>query len=121
MEEVIMENETKVENLTIMNLLYFFLNQETEIYNKNVIRQYISEINKNIFWLGGYIKMNQDSFINLKLIQKVKDIRQQQLINYGEPCNSFEIMSCNSSLMQLKLVENMIIKYNEINKIDLFL
>lgn len=105
-----------MENLTIMNLLYFFIYRDSEIiYDKNIIKKYINELDKNIFWLGGQIKMQHNDFINLQLIERVKQIRNKRLIEYGDPYNSFEMMSMYESAMQLELIEKMIIKYNELN------
>jgi hypothetical protein len=105
-----------MENLTIMNLLYFFIHNDTNIIlNKNIIKKYIYELDKNTFWLGGQIKMNHNDFINLELIEKVKKKYDERLLEYGSPCNSFEMMSIYESTMQLELIENMIVKYNELN------
>ena len=100
---------------TIMSLLYFFKNGEEYEFDKNVIDGFIYDLDSNKFWLGGQIKLKHDDIINLSLIQRVKEIRQKRLIDYGPPCNSFEMMSIYSSNKQLELIESMIIKYNELN------
>ena len=105
---------SRFENLTIINLLYFFKNGEN-LYDKNMINTFINQLNNNKFWLGGQIKLSHDDFINLELINKVKEINKKRLIDYGSPCNSFEMMSIYSSTKQLELIENMIIKF-EIEK-----
>ena len=110
------DNEDKKNNLTIMNLFYFFKNKDTENdYNKNMIDKFIYQLDNDDFWLGGQIKLLHDDIINLKLIQRVKEINKKRLIEYGVPCNSFEMMSVYSSTKQIELIEDMIIKYNELN------
>jgi hypothetical protein len=110
------DNEDKKNNLTIMNLFYFFKNKDTENdYNKNMIDKFIYQLDNDDFWLGGQIKLLHDDIINLKLIQRVKEINKKRLIEYGAPCNSFEMMSVYSSTKQIELIEDMIIKYNELN------
>ena len=111
--------EDKKNNLTIIKLFYFFKNEEMENdYNKNMIDKFIYQLDNDEFWLGGQIKLLHDDTINLKLIQRVKEIKQKRLIEYGAPCNSFEMMSVYSSTKQLELIEAMIIKYNEYNELN---
>jgi hypothetical protein len=108
--------EDNKNNLTIINLFYFFKNKESEnYYNKNIINKFIYQLDNDDFWLGGQIKLSHDDLINLKIIQRVKEIKQKRLIEYGSPCNSFEMMSLYSSTKQLELIEDMIVKYNELN------
>jgi len=108
--------ENKKNNLTIMNLFYFFKHKDVENnYNKNIIDKFIHQLDTDDFWLGGQIKLSHDDIINLKIIQRVKEIKQKRLMEYGSPCNSFEMMSVYSSTKELELIEDMIIKYNELN------
>ena len=67
-----------------------------------------NQLNNNKFWLGGQIKW----FYKFRID---KEINKKRLIDYGSPCNSFEMMSIYSSTKQLELIENMIIKF-EIEK-----
>jgi hypothetical protein len=101
---------SSIENLTIINLFYFFKDKEN-LYDKNIINNFINQLYNNNFWLGGQIKLSQDDFINLELINRVKEINKKRLIDYGPPCNSFEIMSVNTSIKQLELIEDMIKLY----------
>lgn len=100
-------------DLTIMNLFYFFKNKHE--YDEKMIDKFIHQLDNEDFWLGGFLKLSHDDFINLKLIQRVKEMRQKRLEEYGPPCNSFEMMSVYTSAKQLELIESMIIKYNQMN------
>jgi hypothetical protein len=107
-----MSSFEKNNNLTIINLFYFFKN-EKKLYNENIINNFIKQLDDNNFWLGGQIKLSRDDFINLKTIEHVKEIIKQRFIDYGPPCNSIEMMSINASTKQLELIEDMIITYNK--------
>jgi hypothetical protein len=110
-----MSSFEKNNNLTIINLFYFFKNGEN-LYNENIINNFIKQLEDNNFWLGGQIKLSRDDFINLETIKHVKEIIKQRFIDYGHPCNSIEMMSINSSTKQLELIEDMILTYNKLNK-----
>jgi predicted ferric reductase len=110
-----MSSFEKNNNLTIINLFYFFKNEEN-LYNENIINNFIKQLDDNNFWLGGQIKLSRDDFINLETIERVKEIIKQRFIDYGPPCNSIEMMSMNASTKQLKFIEDMIITYNKLNK-----
>ena len=110
-----MENivNNTMNGVTILNVLSFFLDKE--IYDKHKIVRYISNLDKNVFSLGGHMIMEPDDIINLELIEKVKNARHEHLIKYGSPCNSFEIMSIRTHDTQLELIEDMVKKYMEMN------
>ena len=110
-----MSSLKKNNNLTIINLFYFFKNKEN-LYDENIINNFIKQLNNNDFWLAGQIKLSQNDFINLETIEHVKEIIKQRFIDYGPPCNSIEMMSINASTKQLELIEDMIITYNKLNK-----
>ena len=110
-----MSSFEKNNNLTIINLFYFFKNGKN-LYNENIINNFIKQLDGNNFWLGGQIKLSRDDFINLETIERVKEIIKQRFIDYGPPCNSIEMMSMNASTKQLKFIEDMIITYNKLNK-----
>ncbi len=105
-----MSRVDKNNNLTIMDLLYFFKDKECS-YDKNIINNFINQLNNNDFWLGGQIKLSCNDFINLELIDHVNEIKKTRLIDYGYPCNSLEMMSVYASTKQLELIEDMIITY----------
>jgi predicted ferric reductase len=110
-----MSSFKKTNNLTILNLFYFFKNKEN-LYDENMINNFIKQLDNNEFWLAGQIKLSQNDFINLEKIEHVKEIIKQRFIDYGPPCNSIEMMSINSSRKQLELIEDMIMTYNKLNK-----
>lgn len=110
-----MSSFEKNNNLTILNLFYFFKNKEN-LYNENIINNFIKQLDNGNFWLAGQIKLSQDDFINLEIINNVKEIIKQRFIDYGPPCNSIEMMSVNSSSKQLELIEDMMTTYNKLNK-----
>ena len=105
-------------DLTIFKLLNFIpLNEnEKELFNfdKNIIDEFKKDLNKNMFYLGGQIKMKPDDSINLNSIENVLEINKRRDIEFGGPCNSFEASSISYHLKKLKLIENMIISYNSI-------
>lgn len=104
------------DNLTLLNLFYFMpLNeQEKQFFNfdKNIINRFISDLDNDIFYLGGQIKMKHNDFISLDLIQKVRKIIQQRNREYGETCNSWEAASIYTAQKELEYIENMIKKHN---------
>jgi len=108
-------------DVTVFNLLYFMpLNErEKEIFNfdKNIVNQLKSKLDKNMFYLGGQVKMKHNDFINLHSIQLVREINKKKEIEYGEPYNSIELYSINNEKNLLDFVENMIVKYNEVMKL----
>lgn len=110
-----MSSFEKNNNLTIINLFYFFKNKEN-LYDENMINKFIRQLENDDFWLAGQIKLSQNDFINLETIENVKKIRKQRFIDYGPPCNSIEMMSIYASTKQLELIEDMIITYNKLNK-----
>lgn len=101
------------DDLTIMNLFYFFKNRNE--YDEHLIENFIRQLDNGDFWLGGHLKLSHDDYVNLKLIQRVKEMRQKRLEEYGPPCNSLEMMSVYTSAKQLDLIESMVIKYNQLN------
>jgi hypothetical protein len=104
--------------LTIFKLLNFILlnDNEKELFNfdKNVIDEFKKDLNKNMFYLGGQIKMKPDEPINLNSIHQVLEINKRRDIEYGGPCNSFEADSILNHLGKLIFIKNMIISYNSI-------
>lgn len=110
-----MSSLKKNNNLTILNLFYFFKDKEN-LYDENMINNFIKQLDNNEFWLAGQIKLSRDDFINLEIIERAKEIIKQRSIDYGPPCNSIEMMSMNASTKQLELIEDMILIYNKLNK-----
>ncbi len=107
--------------LTLFNLFHFMpLNEyENELYNfdKLIIEQFITQLDKHQFYLGGQLKMKHNDIINLDSIQQVREINKKRDIEYGGPYNSFEYASMRKSIMELEFIENMITKYNLIMEI----
>ena len=88
---------------------------------KDVLNEYLkdskSSWSKGQFYLGGFIKMKPDDEITLKIIDKVKQEREQRYIEYGGPCNSAEMASIWRSERQLAEIEEIVKKYEEIYKL----
>jgi len=109
------------DNLTLLNLFYFMpLNeQEKNFFNfdKNIKNRFISDLDNDIFYLGGQLKMRHNDFINSEIIQKVKEINEKRNREYGGPCNSWEAASMYTSQKELEYIENMIKTYNLIMKL----
>jgi hypothetical protein len=103
-------------NLTLFNLFHFTpLNeQEKAIFNfdKNIINRFIFNLDKDIFYLGGHIKMKHNDIINFDSIQKVREIHEKIVCEYGSPCNSWEAASIYRTEKEVELIENMIKSYN---------
>ena len=110
-----------VNNLTLFNLLHFMpLNKyENKLFNfdKFIIKKFINELDKDLFYLGGQLKIKHNDIINLDSIKQVREINKKKDIEYGGPYNSFEYASMRKSIMELEFIENMIIKYNLIMEI----
>ena len=111
---------------TLNNLIGFVLENdaEREIFGsckKDVLNEYLedskSSWSKGQFYLGGFIKMKPDDEITLKIIDKVKQEREQRYIEYGGPCNSAEMASIWRSERQLAEIEEIVKKYEEIYKL----
>jgi hypothetical protein len=101
--------------LTVLNLFHFVpLNErEKEVFNfdKNIINRFIFNIDRDIFYLGGHIKMKHNDLIGLDSIQKVREIHERITCEYGAPCNSFEAASIYTAQKEVELIENMIKAY----------
>ena len=113
--------------MTTLNKLIRFVPEndaEREIFGsckKDVLNEYLEDTkstwSKDQFYLGGFIKMKPDDEITLKIIDKVKQEREQRYIEYGGPCNSAEIASIWKSERQLSEIEEIVKKYEEIYKL----
>ncbi len=58
--------------------------------------------------MGGQIKLHPDDELSFKIIENVRNITLQTLIDYGGPCNSWEAASIRGSGEQLCQMENLI-------------
>ena len=109
------------DNITLFNLFNFMPlnNTEKEIYNfdNSIINRFNKDLDNNLFFLGGQIKMTHNDIVNLDSIQKIREINEQRNREYGGPCNSFEAASMYRAVKELEVVENMIMKYNDIMEI----
>jgi hypothetical protein len=90
--------------------------REKEIFSfdENIINEFKSNLNKDMFYLGGHLKMKHNEIINLDSIEKVRTIDKQREIEYGGPCNSFEAASILNHRRKLSIIENMLMKYKVI-------
>lgn len=108
-------------NLTLFNLFYFTpLNEEEKeifTFDKNIINRFIFNLDKDVFYLGGHIKMKYNDLIGLNSIQKVREINEKITCEYGAPSNSFEAASIYTAQKEVEIIENMIKAYNLIMKI----
>ena len=108
---------------TLNNLLNFDPKNyiEESIFNsinKNVLKIYlnytIQPYSEGQFYLGGQIKMSPDQEITLEKINEVREIEKQRMIDYGGPCNSFEMASINNHKNLLLQMEELIKAYTRI-------
>jgi hypothetical protein len=99
-------------NLTVFNLLHFLPvnTAEKQIFNfdTTMIHRLNDSLDKGLFYLGGQLKMTHNDFINIELIQKVREINENRHREYGTPCNSWEAISMYTSQKELEFIENMI-------------
>ncbi len=104
--------------ITLFNLFHFIpLNdKEKELFNfdKTIIDRFINNLDKDIFYLGGHIKMKHNDIINLHSIEKVREINEKIICEYGAPCNSFEAASVYTAYKEVELIEKMIKSYSVI-------
>jgi hypothetical protein len=102
-------------NLTIFNLFHFtpLTEKEKKVFNfdKNIINRFIFNLDKDTFYLGGNIKMKHNDIINLDSIQKVREINERIICEYGAPRNSFDLASVYTHQKEVELIENMIKAY----------
>jgi hypothetical protein len=102
-------------NLTLFNLFHFTpLNeQEKEYFNfdKTIIDRFIFNLDKDVFYLGGHIKMKHNDLIGLDSIQKVREIHERITCEYGAPSNSFEAASIYTAQKEVEFIESMIKAY----------
>ena len=111
---------------TLNKLLAFVPENDDEraIYDvckKDVLNEYLQDTksrwSNGQYYLGGFIKMNSDEEITLKIIDEIKQQREQRYIEYGGPCNGAEIASIWKSERQLAEIEKIVKKYGEICKL----
>jgi len=107
--------------LTLRQLLEFQPqdDREKKLYNINqsVLYKMKLDLEKNIYYLGGQLKMSYDDEINLNSFDIVRDIDRNREIEYRGPCNSWEAMSINNHRMQLQETENIVKTYLEVMKL----
>ena len=111
---------------TLNKLLAFVTENDDErtIYDvckKDVLNEYLQDTksrwSNGQYYLGGFIKMNRDEEITLKIIDEIKQQREQRFIEYGGPCNGAEMASMWKSERQLTEIEKIVKKYGEICKL----
>lgn len=104
------------DNLTLFNLFHFTpLNDQEKsifIFDKTIINRFIFNLDKDIFYLGGHIKMKHNDIINLDSIQKVREINERILCEYGPPRKSLDLATVYTGQKELEFIENMIKTYN---------
>jgi len=91
-------------------------NREKDIYNINqsVLDEMNTQLHKNMYYLGGQIKMNYNDEISMESFDKVREINRQREIEYGMPVNSFEAFSIINHKKTLEETKNIIQKYFEV-------
>jgi hypothetical protein len=104
--------------ITLFNLFHFtpLNDKEKELFNfdKTIIDRFIFNLDKDAFYLGGHIKMKHNDVISIHSIQKVREINEKIICEYGAPCNSFESDSVYTAYKELELIEKMIKSYSVI-------
>jgi len=104
--------------LTLRQLLEFQPqnDREKEIFNINqsVLDEMKRDLERDVYYLGGQIKLKYDDTINLFLFDKVREINKQREIEYGGPCNSFEAASIYHHNKIFEETEKIVQKYFEI-------
>lgn len=108
-------------NITIFNLFHFTpLNEQEKLifnFDKTIINRFIFKLDKDMFYLGGNMKMKYNDIITLDSIQKAREKHERIICEYGPPCNSWELASVYTSQKELELIESMIKAYSLIMEI----
>lgn len=81
-------------------------------FDEDIINRFINDLNNDIFYLGGQIKMKPNDIINLDSIQEVREINKKRELEYDGPANGLEAVSIYRSKNDLYFIEKMIIQYN---------
>lgn len=101
--------------ITIFNLFHFnpLNDKEKELFNfdKTIIDRFIINLDKDIFYLGGHIKMKHNDIITLDYIKKVREINEKITCEYGAPRNSWDLASVYTAYKEVEFIENMIKVY----------
>ncbi len=92
-----------------MTSIYDLLHSDAaKHFDKLLVSKLIQDLDTNSFYLGGQIHMIKNDIITMDLIQKSKNITKQRLIDYGGPCNSWEMYSMQRSDKELTLIEDLL-------------
>jgi len=95
-----------------MSTIYELLSSEhARTYNPNAVNQMLQNLEKGTFYLGGQIKMQKTDLISLETVEKSREITKRRLIEYGGPCNSWEMHSIRRSEIELKVVEDLVLAH----------
>ena len=118
------------QNKITLNTLLNFIREnekETKIFNginTTVLNKYLQDTkstwSKGRFFLGGQVALGIDDEFTLDLIHKVKE-KNQKIILSNDFYNGFELMSINGKIIDLNDMENIILKFMEINNELFFL
>ena len=99
------------------------IQKDIELYNKleKTALQYYFDQLENVYsdghyYLGGQLEMRMDEEITMEKINKVREIIEQKMKKYGEPCNSFEEMSISVSILMLNQVEEIVKTYLKLHR-----
>lgn len=109
----------KNNSVTLKELLYFRPqnDREKEIYkiNQCIIDDIINKLDKDIFYLGGHIKLNYNNVINIDIFDKLLEIEFIRISN--NKTYSFEEIKYNNYHKTISIeFENMFKKYFEVIK-----
>ena len=108
-------------SITIRQLLEFHPenDREREIYtiDLSVWNEMKEKLDKDTFYLGGQIKMKYDDEINQDSFNQVREINKKREIEYGGPCNCWEMHSIEHHRKMLDECENMWNNYLKIMKL----
>lgn len=114
------------EFLTNLNLDDEYINElyaEFKLYNDEplpLVEKYLEQSNewwsKGKYYLGGQVPLDKNHKITFETIKQVKDINAKLASSYGEPDNSAEAYSIYRSVNELKIIENLLIFYEQIQE-----
>lgn len=107
-----------INRVTIQQLIEFTPENDTErdIYNinQNILNNMIQQLEKDIYYLGGQIKMSLDDEINMELFCKVREINNIREKEYGNQINNIEKNSIQNHKKNMEETEKIVAKYFEI-------
>ena len=90
--------------------------REKEIYsiNQSILDNMKIDLDKDMYYLCGQVRLRYDDTINIDIFDKVREINKKREIEYGGPCNSWEAASILNHKKIFEETEKILKKYLEV-------